>query len=61
MAPVASVGIHVGEDGSITDTEIFLMGAKEVGRVSSNSLSGDKFMVEPYAKVNPVDLALAAR
>ena len=37
------------------------MGAKEVGRVSSNSLSGDKFMVEPYAKVNPVDLALAAR
>jgi hypothetical protein len=58
--PVASVGIHVGEDGGITDTEIFLMGSKEVGRVSSNTLFGDKFKVESYVKVNPVDLALAS-
>ena len=59
LVPVASVGIHVGEDGSITDTEIFLMGAKEVGRVSSNTLFGDKFKVESYVKVNLLDLALA--
>ena len=36
----------MGEDGSIKDTEIFLMGSKEVGRVSSNTLFGDKFKVE---------------
>ena len=43
VSPVASVGIHVGEDGSIKDTEIFLMGSKEVGRVSSSTLFGNKF------------------
>jgi hypothetical protein len=57
--PVASVGIHIS-GGSIVDTEIFISGPKEVGRISARLLWGEPFTNESYAKVEPMDLALVS-
>ena len=57
--PVASVALHI-EEGNIVDTQIFLTGNKEVGKVSAEMLWGQPLTDESYAKIETIDLAHAS-
>ena len=36
--PVATVGIHIDDIGEIKPAELFICGAKEVGRIAANTM-----------------------
>ena len=57
--PMASVALHI-EEGNIVDTQIFLTGTKEVGKVSAEMLWGQPLTDESYAKIETIDLAHAS-
>ena len=56
---VASVGIHVKDDGGIESVQIFLIGFKDVGRCQGSILFGDAMAEEDYIKIDQVDMSLA--
>ena len=48
------------ENGAISNTQIFVLGPREVGRISAPTLFGDTFHKDSYAKIGNMDLALAS-
>ena len=39
--PIASIALHQDDSGKIVDTQIFLFGYREIGRISANIIWGD--------------------
>ena len=58
-SPVASMAIYF-ENGAISDSQIFILGPREVGRISAPTLFGDTFHKDSYAKIGNMDPALAS-
>ena len=56
-SPVATVALHV-EDGAITDTQLFLSGARQGDRVGANLMFGPPLTDNSYVKLEALDLAL---
>ena len=57
--PIISLGLHLGNDGAISEVEMFAMGFLSIGRVYANSIFGTEFHEKTYLKVETMDLSTA--
>ena len=56
-SPAAAISVFYGNQ-EVTNTQIFLCGFKDVGRISAATIWGDHMSKESYVKIDPVDLSL---
>ena len=54
----ASIGIHVRQDGSVGEGQIFLSGFKEMGRIQGSIFFGEPLTDNDYVKIASVDMSL---
>ena len=54
---VASIGVNIEQDGSITGVEFFVTGFRDIGRVKANVIFGDALSDEDYLKIPQVDMS----
>ena len=59
FSQVASVGMFQDDKGKITETQLFISGQREVGRVPANVIWGDALTKHDYLKIDPIDMAQA--
>ena len=55
---VVSAGFHLDNQGKITDSQLFLSGFMDVGRIQAATIFGDSFQESDYVKMESVDIQI---